>query len=213
MALAISNLVLADVNEKYIEKAISNIDKMLVKNKLIKGTIYFKNDSLVADLLFFTKKRDINPYLFCIAKLRNDSLKVFTAKEIDGYRIMDNLFIKHCVNEESFFIKKIKSGRIDLYEKKGLPNDHRPLFYLKLPGYEHLIVIDPGEKNISEVVLPSNSGSVTHYSSKGIPQKFKQFIFTFLGDCETVKNLVDFEVYTIDQIPGIVETYNNCFKN
>lgn len=214
--LTFSYLVLADANEKYIEKTISHMNKLVLKNQFVKGTIYFQNDSLATDLLLFTKKGDINPYLFCIARLANDSFKVFSAQEIDGYRIRGHVFMKQCVNEESFFVKKIKSGRIDLYEKKGLPNDHRLLYYLKLPGYEHLFAINPMEKNVSDPVLIGNSKSgdaIPYYPLKGIPQKFREFIFTYLGDCETIKNLVDSEVYTINHIPGIVETYNNCFKN
>ncbi len=57
---------------------------------------------------------------------------------ISDYRISNELFIRYNSSNEFFLIKKIKTGRVDLYEKNALPCDQKFLFYLKIPCCDNL---------------------------------------------------------------------------
>jgi len=210
--------IIASDNDKYVENEISNINKLLESGTFVNGLIYFQNDTLETELLYFKRKAKINFYLFCVSRNGNDSIKVYRASEINGYKIQDEIYIKHISDGEHFFIKNIKSGKINLFERKGLPSDNRFLYFLKFPNTNNYYVINPDANNTTVTESPesrqsgsTSRGTVTYYTSKGIDLKFKAFITRYLGDCERVVNMVNTDFYTINDIPIIVESYNNCF--
>ncbi|MFC0878083.1 hypothetical protein ACE01N_15910 [Saccharicrinis sp. FJH2] len=205
--------------EKYISKTLERLDKLLTKGTFTDGYVFMNNDTIATKLLAFKGRAKSNYYLFCISKDASDSVKVYRANEIKGYQIDDNLYLSHSSQGSDFFIQKIKSGRVDLYERDYIPSDKHFLYYLKFPQYNDLMVISPYEDNFKVWEYDRNSSSGVRgqqtaiIESKKIHQKFKVFINQYFGDCGTVVNLVQAEIFFIADLPEIVETFNNCDKN
>jgi hypothetical protein len=216
--VSIKLLVIGQKNEQYIDSQLISIDKLLDKGEFVKGLIYLDNDTIDATLFSFKGKRKSNHYLFCIVKTECDSIRIFKSNQICGYRISGINYISHHSGESGFFIKQVKTGKIELFEKTSLPDDNRFLYYLKLPNIHDYYIINPLEKNIIVHNLPdsnqpnSSRATVTYFQSTGTYDKFKVFISTYLGDCEKVTNMVKTDFYTINDIPSIVDSYNNCFE-
>jgi len=211
-------LVIAQKNEKYINNQITNIETLISKGDFIKGLIYLDNDTIETDLLTFKGKRETNYFLFCVAKIQMDSIKIFKSNQIKGYKISDMNYISHNSEGSGFFLKQVKKGKIDLFEKSPFPDDNRFLYYLKFSDSYNYLIINPLENDVTVYELPesrqseSSRATVTYFQSKGIHEKFKIFISTYLGDCDKVTNMVKSDFYTINDIPSIIELYNNCFK-
>ncbi len=224
LLLLISSIIISSLqligqeNENYIESELSKLNRLIEKGNFTNGFVFFTNDTLETELLTFRGKRKMNYYLFCVARISDDSINVFKPSEILGYEIENVDFITHNSDGEKIFIKQIKKGRLDLYEKPSIPSDNRSLYYIKFPGKSDFCIINPFENNVTEHRLPdsrqseSSGATVTYFQSKGIHQKFKLFISMYMGDCSKVTNMVNSEFYTINDIPSIVETYNNCFE-
>ncbi|NOQ23891.1 MAG: hypothetical protein GQ564_00885 [Bacteroidales bacterium] len=204
-------------NDKYIEKQIANIDKLLSKGKFANGIIYTKKDTVEMRLLTFKRKVKMNCHLFCIGKSEKDSIKILKANEILGYKVLGEEYISHKSKEGVFFIKKLETGKVVLYEKPAIPSDTRLLYYLKFPNYYNYVIINPTKNNITEYNMPntrpSSSSDIieTHIKSNGINDAFKIFVKNYLGDCEKATNMVRAGFYTIQDIPDVIRTYNSCF--
>jgi hypothetical protein len=218
-SILISSLqLIGQENENYIESELNKLNRLIEKGNFTNGFIFFTNDTLETELLTFSGKRKMNYHLFCVARFSNDSIRVFKPSEILGYEIENVGFITHNSNGEKMFIKQLKKGRVDLYERRSIPSDTRSLYYLKFSGKSDYFIINPLENNVSlhtqSDSQQSESSGVTvfFFQSKGIHQKFKIFISMNMGDCTKVTNTVDSEFYTINDILSIVETYNNCFE-
>ncbi len=103
-------------------------------------------------------------------------------------------------------------------QQHAVPIDNRFLYYLKKQKSYSYFVINPLENNISVYNLPDSSkpaspvATKVHFESKGLTEKFKIFVSRHLGDCTKVTNMVKSDFYTINDLPMIVETYNNCFE-
>jgi hypothetical protein len=166
----------------------------------------------------FKGKAKKNSYLFCISRSGKDKIKIFKANEIYGYKIMNDYYVQHMSDGNYFFIRKTKTGKIDLFEREIIPSDNRFLYLLKFPNNNSYFVINPTENNITEQRMPdtrqpeSSGATVLYIASKGINEKFKIFVSIYLGDCYQIKNMVNSEFYTIKDIPIIIETYNNCLN-
>lgn len=218
LIISFDTLVIAQENEKYINNQIINIETLIDKGEFVRGVIYLNNDTIEADLLTFNGKRKINYFLFCITRTQLDSIKIFKSNQIKGYKILDINYISYNSERSGFFLKQLKTGKIDLFEKCSLPDDHKFLYYLKSPNSVNYFIINPSENNVTEYQLPDNRNSAssgatsTYFQTKGINQKFKIFISIYLGDCDRVTNMVKTDFYTINDIPNIIESYNNCFK-
>ncbi len=187
------------------------------KGKFVKGFLYLDNDTIETKLLTYSGKRKLNYFLFCVASRTNDSLLIYRPSQIMGYTIAGITYISVHTDKESFFLRQLKTGKVNLFEKLPLPDDSRFLYYLKFPDSEDYYLINPKQNNITEYTLPdsrqpeSSGKTLTYLKSKGIPEKFKIFISTYLGDCEKVTNMVNADYYTIRDIPNIIEVYNDCF--
>ncbi len=204
-------------NEIYVKNQLKNIEKLLSKGEFKKGLIYINNDTIEIQLFSFAGKRKINYFLFCIAKTKDGSTRIFKPSEIDGYQLLNTKYISHRKKGNSFFIKQIKTGRIDLYERNTIPDDDRFLYYLKFPNTNTYHVVNPNKNSITAHKSPhirdseSTAASIIYYENTGIDEKFKYFIATNLSDCYKVTNMVKSDFYTINDTPSIIETYNNCF--
>ncbi|MBK8808585.1 MAG: hypothetical protein IPO21_18900 [Bacteroidales bacterium] len=175
LALFVFSSVHADENDNYIEREISNINKLLENAKFVKGVLFIDNDSVETNILVFKGTHKLNNSLFCVCKMNNNSIKIYRAKEIEGYKFDGKYYKKHISGETHFFILKISSGKIDLYERNDIPSDKRFLYYLKLPSSDNLFVISPFDKNITEYKVSDKSANSTTsvYVSKGIDQNSK----------------------------------------
>ena len=202
----------------YIIEEIGNFEKLLSKGNFERGALYFNKDSIEAEILVLNGRKRIIHYLFCIARLNNDSIIVYKPNEIRGYKLLDDSYFAYQGNNRCFFIKQVKTGRIDLYERPSIPDDNRFLYYLKMGDKESYFVINPYEDNVKEYKLPDSQESEESastksvYQPKGIDRRFKIFITKYFGDCTKVVNLVKSDFYTIRDMPNIVEIYNNCFE-
>ncbi|MFW5656445.1 MAG: hypothetical protein ACOC10_05490 [Bacteroidota bacterium] len=202
--------------DRYIREETGDLEKLIRKAKWVEGTVYFDNDSLSTLLLQYRRRDDINFYLFCVAKIHEDSIRVFTAKDIYGYKMDGDYYQCYCTGNMHYFIHQVHNGKIALYERKYIPGDMQFLYYMKIPGNDYFFVVNPLEKNITEHRLPkavrpsSESATKTYFVSNRIHEKFKLFVIRYLGDCNTVCNKVTSGSYTIYDLPSIVETYNQC---
>jgi len=204
-------------NEIYIEKEFAKIEQLISKNNFVPGYVYFANDTLGIKLLSFRGKRKMNYYLFCISKDINDSIHFYKPSEIVGYRIDSTDFISYTSDNDSYFIKQLKTGKAYLYERESIPSDKRFLYYLRFSSSPNFYIINPFDNNVIENRLTKSSSSKStgiatiYYKTKGINEKFKIFITSYFSDCIQVTNRVQSDFYTINDIPRIIETYNNCF--
>jgi hypothetical protein len=209
-------VVCGQANEKYISKEINNIEKSIKKGTFIDGFIYLGSDTIATKILSFHGRKKTNRFLFCVSKGSGDSIKIFKPNEIKGYRIGNNNYLSHCSHVANFFLKQTKQGKVDLFERDPIPSDHRFLYYLNFKNSTDYFIINPLENNITIYDSPNStlggflSPNMLSFNSKGINEKFKIFIAQHFNDCIKVVNMVKNDFYTIDDIPMIVEMYNNC---
>jgi hypothetical protein len=204
-------------NDKYIVKELSNLNELIIHGKFEMGCIIVKGDTIKTQILRFAKRKNRDSYLFCVIKNDADSFKVYTAKQIEGYIIGNELFKTHVSKGDTFFIRMEKKGRAILYERIGLPSDDRFLYYIQLPDYNIYFVICPNEQSVTLAPIIGHTTSTTtsnfdSYYTDNTNQKFKIFVNKFLGDCLSLTNLVQTEFFTIVDLPGVIETYNKCFE-
>lgn len=203
-------------NENYISEKINNIEKLISKGTFINGIVYLNNDSIESKILTFRGKHKLNNILFCISKNNADSIIIFTPNEITGYRINNTNFISHNSNGNLFFLKQIKDGQVELFEKPSIPSDNRFLYYIKFKNKSDYFVINPLENNVIITNIPDNSkpessgATKVHFKSKSIHEKFAIFISKYFEDCPKVVNMVKSGFYTMNELPLIIESYNNC---
>jgi hypothetical protein len=203
-------------NDRYIAKELTNLNQLMLKGKFEDGWVIIKGDTIKTRILRFVAAKTRNSYLFCVTKNRTDSFEVYTAKQINGYIIGDDTFKTHISNGETFFIRMVKKGKAILFERGRIPGDDRFLYYIQLPNYQTYFVICPDEQSVKLIPIFGSVGSPTiridyYYKSDENNQKFKLFVNKFLGDCSTLKNLVQSDFYTMNDLPSVIETYNNCF--
>lgn len=205
-------------NAKYVKKELSKLSKLMQKGKFVDGTIYTPKDTSRVKILKFKGSKKRNYHLFCVCK-HNNSIAIYKPDQLSAYRIDEVLFISRKTGKESIFLKQVKQGEIDLYEKPSIPSDNRFLYYLKLPNEQKLFIINPDENNVTMYDNHENGTSDESknssdfriiYKTAGIHQQFKAFVRIYLETCPQVVNMVNAEFYTINHIPSIVETYNNC---
>jgi len=205
-----------DKNESYITKEVSNLKELIKNGKFEEGFILLNGDTIKTEILRFSRRKNKNAFLFCITKSKTDSIKVYTARQISGYTIGKESFNRHISGDSQYFIHLNKTGKVILFERDGIPSDTRFLYYIKLPKYQNCFVICPNEQNISvtTIVGHTNGNSTTPsldiYNSKNINKRFEIFVSTYLGDCIALKNMVQSEFYSINDIPTIIDKYNNC---
>ncbi len=189
-----------------------DLEKILKNAAYGNGYIFRNGDSTHCEILIYRKREKSNSYLYCIVRQRDGMVEVFTPDEINGYSIDNERFITHNSAGKNYFIQLIKTGRVDLYKRGAVPYDLSFLYYLKVPGERSLLVINPQS---NEVTLSDSKDSrdahMMIYRSNQTDEKFKNFVSTYLGDCDKIVNAVNSGFYTIYDLPAIAEEYNHCF--
>lgn len=197
-----------DLTPEYPE----DLDKVLKNAVFGHGYIYRNADSVPAEILVYKWKQKSRAYQYCIVKQPDDSIRVCSPKEIDGYSINNEKYIKHISDGQSFFIQLVRSGRITLYRRGGIPFDIRFLYYLKVPGEKDLLVICPHENDVSLTdSKDSRDSPMMIYKSSDAGEKFKTFVSIYLKDCKQILDKVNSGFYTINDIPAVVGEYNDWF--
>jgi hypothetical protein len=162
----------------------------------------------------------MNAYLFCVIKDAYDSIRIIKAENILEYRIGETVYKKAKVENEHFFIKQILTGELTLYERESIPSDYKFAYYLKKKNQQGYLEICPnesyfkiiGERNSSYNRDSNNNNELIFVSDNSI-EKFKLFINDYFRACEKVRNMVNAEIYSINDIPAIVRAYNELFIN
>lgn len=191
----------------------SEIRGLLKNAKFEEGYIIRSQEEIPANILIYKRKDSGKAYYYCIVKAPNDSLIIFTPKEIDGYSVKNQRYIRHFSEGKSFFIEIKEEGRVDLYMRGSIEYDNRVLFYLKFPSQKEYVVISPYDKNIDlRDSKDSRNSAMMIIRSNEIELKFKQFVEDYFNDCTDVVNMVKSGFYTISDIPTVVNIYNNCFE-
>ncbi len=220
LLMIISLSVSGQANQKFIKKELM-LKKWLSKATFEPGYIIREKDTVFANILAFKNRDNINSFLFCVSKDKNDSILFFTADEILEYRVGKSIYKRATADKENFFIKQIKSGIVNLYEREPIPSDSKFLYYLKKKNQRGFLEICPDEKNFE---IYENKGNYENSSNnnqnnkelwiftKDTPERFKLFVKTYFVGCEKVRNMVNADIYTISDIPSIVESYNQCFS-
>lgn len=195
-----------------------NLNELIIKGKFEKGTIFNGNDYSELEILRFNRRNRTNAFLFCVVRDSTNIARVIEPNEIVWYTIGNDHYKSHSSSDEFFFIKLSKDGKAKLYERSRIPNDNRFLYYIELEGYNDYLVISPHEKNITVDQIPGayyegkQETRMVIYSNQ-LEEKFKLFVTTYLGDCMRVKNSVESGFYTVNEVPAIIDVYNNCFED
>jgi hypothetical protein len=85
--------------------------------------------------------------------------------------------------------------------------------YLKFPNEKKFHVINPFEKNINIEESDNSKGNpMLHIKSNEIDELFKKFAEFYFKDCQKVVNMVNSGFYTINDIPAVVQEYNDCYE-
>jgi hypothetical protein len=218
--MVISTSIFGQINQNYIKNELIK-RKWLVKATFEPGYYIKQKDTVFTDILAFKNKDKMNSYLFCVIKERNDSIHYFTADEIKEYKVGKSIFKKATSVKEIFFIKQIKTGTVNLFERDPIPSDSKFLYYLKKKNQQGYFEICPDESNF--FIYENNNQNQNQNQNQGLIEtrfftnnnieRFKLFVSTYFINCEKVRNMVNADIYTISDIPSIVESYNQCFKN
>lgn len=201
-----------DQNDSYIEKEVSSINELVKNGKFENGFILVKGDTIRTEILRFKRRKIKNSYLFCVTKDHADSLKVYSARQIEGYGIGNDTYKSQSSKDTHFFIRLLKSGKATLFERDRIPSDERFIYYIKLPKYANCFIICPDERNLkfsTEAPDKDSPGKIS-IDSNNIPEKFKMFVSAYLSDCINLRNMVQSNFYTINDIPTIIDIYNKC---
>jgi hypothetical protein len=202
-------------DDLYIQKVTSKPEKLIKCGTFENGLIFVHGDTIKTEILKFTKRKGMNSFLFCVVKNKADSIQIYTSKQIDGYSVGGDNYMKHISKETSFFIRLIKNGRAILYERAAIPSDNRYIYYLKLPNYKDYFILAPAHDRITFISLPTQSGAAGNQilyfrNQDNLNEKFKLFIKIYMSDCEELNSLVASDYFTINDIESIIDKYNNC---
>ena len=201
-------------NDQYIQKVTSRPDKLLKCGTFEPGQIFIHGNTINTSILKFNKRKDMNSFLFCVTKNESDSLKIYTVKQIDGYSVGKDNYRKHISNDAQFFIRLVKNGRAELYERAAIPSDDRYLYYLKLSKYKDLFVLAPVSDKMEFISIPGQGEagfpSIFYCKPDTQNEKFKLFIKTYMSDCEELNHLMASNYYSLFDIPSIIDKYNHC---
>lgn len=218
LVMVISLSVFGQVNQKYIKKELIMMKKWLPKASFEPGYIIKQKDTVYTDILAFKNRDKINSFLFCVTKDKNDSIRFYNADEIMEYRVGKLIYKKATADKENFFIKLIKTGKVNLYERVPIPSDSKFLYYLKKKDQRGYFEICPDESNFfiyenKNQDQNQNGGmNETRIFTNNNIERFKLFVATYFTGCEKVRNMVNADIYTIRDIPSIVESYNQSFS-
>ena len=132
--LAFSKNNQPDLNQQYIDEMICKF-KSKIKNiddcNFIDGYIIKNRDTIDCKIFRKTRKSNLDSYLFVMVKVNNDSIQFFTSQQIDGYSVKNEVYKKHISSDgNSFFIKRIKTGKATMYERESIPSDLKFVYYL-----------------------------------------------------------------------------------
>lgn len=193
------------------------LQKLIKKGTFEDGQIYTATDTQSVKILKFKGAYKTNNFKYCITVNDSGTTRAYSAFELLGYKVKDEVFRKHFADKHSFFIKKTITGKACLYEKEKLTGEDSFLYYIQLPGYDQFFVINPFGGNIENQANDENlqysvdkNKTYIKAVTNNIPQKFKLFIEAYFYECKQVVNMVKNEFYTINDIPSIIRTYNSC---
>lgn len=146
--------------------------------------------------------------------MNNDSLVTYSAEDIEGYVVKGESFRQFNTKTGSIFIRLVKSGRINLYEKAPTPNNQEFTYYL-LTATNKIYSIEPLTENIFneyrlEGHVVNNQQNLFATKTKNLDEKFKYCFSVILADCPNVVNLIKSGYYGINDIESIIEAYNVC---
>lgn len=190
-----------------------NLEEILKRSRFEKGFIFHKNDSVEASILVYHRRFQKYAFQYCIVKEPNDSIVLYTPKEISGYSVNNEKFIKHASGGKQFFIQHRVTGKVTLYSRDKIPSDNRFLFYLKFPNEKEFHVISPFENDINLAESKDSGGNpMMLIKSNEREELFKKFAEIYFKDCQKVVNMVNSGFYTINDIPAVVQEYNDCIK-
>lgn len=200
----------------YLHKQLSNL---YVNAKYEIGTMYTNTDTIEAEMMIFNRKQKSLKYEYCVFKSKEGKIRFFTASELTGYKLKKEVFKKHASGKDTFFIKELEIGRIQLYKREKIPSSQKQTYYIKLPVNDFYFTFCPDDEyfdfnneNSMKYIQTSKDGATKMYHvESSINDRFKVFIGGYLGDCLKVKNLVKADMYTIHDIEDIVKEYNKCF--
>ncbi|MDD5184471.1 MAG: hypothetical protein PHS84_04330 [Paludibacter sp.] len=198
----------SQANNKYIQKEWRNQKAWLSKAVFESGYIIDNNrDTVLTKLLVFSKQKKMNPFLFCVSKDAHDSIRIFTAEKILEYRIGKTVYKKAKVENDHFFIKLLSTGNVTLFEREPIPSDSRFEYYLKKKNQQGYYEICPDGTN-NQIIISSKPD--LRIPNGNTVERFKEFVNIYFSGCEKVRNMVNAEIYSINDIPEIVEAYNKC---
>lgn len=205
------------VNDDFILNKLKKLDKIIEKGEFVDAQLYINKDTVNTQLLKFTKGDSKLNHFICIEIIGEKKYKLHYAEDINGFKILDDLFVKIYWEEESIFIKRIAYGNIDLYEKKSIPSDTRYLYFLHEKETYNLHIINPESEDISAMgVTDSNNGqnnnqTMVIFEVAGLHDAFVAIVNKTMGDCLQVKSMVKTGNYLRDDLIDLVNTYNKCF--
>jgi hypothetical protein len=201
------------INDGQIANHEMDLEQILKRSHFESGYIFTRNDSIEASILVYHRRFQKYAFQYCIVKEPNDSITLYSPKEIYGYRVNNEKFIKHVSGGKQFFIHHRAAVNVNLYSRVKIPSDNRYLFYLKFPDEKEFHVISPFENNINlEESGDSRGNPMLLIKSNEIDELFKKFAEIYFKDCQMVVNMVNSGFYTINDIPAVVQEYNDCFK-
>ncbi len=204
-------------NQAYIDKHCRKI-KQLPDDSFYNG--FITRHGANNKTRIYLKKGSFNrdSYVFIITRDSDSRQVVLTPKDIDGYSVNGNEFIK-CTSIKGsvisyFFIRLVERGRIMLYEKESTPNDYEFAYYLYPPGYK-LFYITPYTGNIQDMYKEGNllasSDHLLDIKTNGIDEKFKKGFSILVKDCPELVNKILSGFYGINDIRKIIKEYNSRF--
>ena len=205
-----------DRNQLYINTKVSEL-KNLYEENWSEGFVIRGRDTIRCRLYLPKKYITDDLYLYILAMPSNDSIIVYTAKEISAYKVGKITMKSHrsitARDTTYFFIRLVESGAVTLYEKPGLPSDPELVYYFHKKGDQNLQFIAPNKPTDFFIQERYNKDSpiVSRYSGPNENQ-FKIVFAEYLKDCQSIRNKILAKFYSINDIETIIREFNNCNK-
>ncbi|MDB4297819.1 hypothetical protein N9901_03615 [Flavobacteriaceae bacterium] len=157
------------------QKELKKIEKLSKKGNFEQGFIIIKQDTIQTNILINSKKK--YNLMYCITKDSNGIQKTYLPENIRGYYTKTDIYARHKTDQRYHFIKKIETGKIDLFEKSYIPLSPELKFYLKFKNSYNLYSLTPYDNSIEEYNAPTrNNPDRKILISNNSDEKFIQFI-------------------------------------
>ncbi len=158
--------------------------------------------------------------------VNNDSVySIVTANQVKGYFVQGEYYSSYLIDNKEdvrlyFYVRRILTGRMNLYQKISLPFYKSSYFLINKAGQDTFYKVCPnstcmGHTDLKPMLLPNQTMGRSQLVSESVHEQnldnsFRELMPGLIKDCQRLSNKVRSEFYRKSDIIKIVQEYNNC---